>query len=127
MKRKIVIICVSLLAVIVMLVVGFVSWFIYADNYQLIDRGSSSSPDGGYEVVFHQVDSPHWPFGSVDVKVTLRNKESKKKIEVIETSISNDGASFCEQDWTVVWQEESVEITLRGSEQNDAVYLIPLK
>lgn len=127
MKRKIIIACVSVLAVFVLLIAGLVGWFIYADNYQLSDRGRSSSPDGRYEVVFHQVGSPQWPFGSVDVRATLRIKESKKKIEVIETSIRNDGVPFYEQDWSVVWQDESVEITLRGSEQEDAVYLVPLQ
>ena len=59
-------------------------------------------------------------------KVSIKDVENDKNIKVIKTSISDDGTSLRESNWTVVWYDDEVQITLRGTEQEDANYTVAL-
>ena len=102
--------------------------YIYLDKYMLTNKGTEISPDGEYKIVFQQVGSPEWPLGSVSVKVTVKNNKSNKNIDVIKTSLNNDGSSFSKYNWDVVWHDEKVEITLEGADDAaGTVYYVDLQ
>ena len=105
----------------------FIFSFIYSNNYKLTDVGTEISPDGKYSVLFQMVGQPEWPFGATTVKVTVKEVDSNKQLEVIDASINDDGATLRNSNWTVVWQSDTVEITLKGSEQEDKSYIVPLQ
>ena len=105
----------------------FIFSFIYSNNYKLTDVGTEISPDGKYSVLFQMVGQPEWPFGATTVKVTVTEVGSNKQLEVIDASINDDGAILRKSNWTVVWQRDTVEITLKGSEQEDKSYIVPLQ
>lgn len=102
--------------------------FKYYRDKKLIFIASSVSPDSKYEVVLHQRGA--WtavsPFGPSNVKVSLKDKESNKTLEEVFSSIANDGAALYEDNWTVVWYEKQVEVTLHGCEQEDELYILDL-
>ena len=104
----------------------FIFSFIYSKN-KLTDVGTEISPDGKYSVLFQMVGQPDWPFGATTVKVTVTEVGSNKQLEVIDASINDDGATLRKSNWTVVWQSDTVEITLKGSEQEDKSYIVPLQ
>ena len=45
-----------------------------------------------------------------------------KKIDEIQTSISNDGSRLYRENATVIWKDREVDITLHGCEQEDETY-----
>ena len=89
-------------------------------NFMLPDEiATYNSPDGEYILVFEQMGSPQWPFGPVDVRLTLKNHKGKT-IKRVSTQVHNDGGSADE--WNVKsidWNEDTVVVTLRGAEMED--------
>ena len=116
-----------MLSAIVIFIVAGIGWFIYNTEYKLTLAGTENSPDGKYTVTFQMVGSPDWPFGSTTVKITVEEIGSKKTLKVIDTSIDDDGVKLREDNWDVVWQDDSVKIILKGSEQEDAVHTVMLQ
>ena len=126
-KKRIIITVVSIF-ILIFLAVGYVIFaFIYNNNYKLTDAGTEISPDGKYSVLFQMVGQPEWPFGATTVKVTVKEVDSNKQLEVIDASIQDDGGILSEFNWDVVWKSDTVEITLKGSEQKDKSYIVPLQ
>ena len=126
-KKRIIITVVSIF-ILIFLAVGYVIFaFIYNNNYELTDAGTEISPDGKYSVLFQMVGQPEWPFGATTVKVTVKEVDSNKQLEVIDASIQDDGGILSEFNWDVVWKSDTVEITLKGSEQKDKSYIVPLQ
>ena len=126
MKKKIIIAIISTFSAGVVLIAACIGWFVYNDEYKLTLAGTENSPDGKYAVVFQRVGSPDWPFGSTAVRITVKDINNKKKLKVINTSIHNDGGVLSKYNWDVLWQDESVKIILKGSEQKDAVHIVML-
>ncbi len=126
MKKKIIIIVVSLLSGLAVLASVHIGLSIYRNEYKLTDKGTELSPDGNFAVVFQMIGVPDWPFGPTHVKVTVKETESNEAIKIIDTYIQDDGATLRKDNWYVVWQSDSVEITLKGSEQEDSVYTVQL-
>lgn len=126
MKRKVItaVIC-SILVVLITIFVG-IGYNIYKSEYKLTDSGVEHSPDGKYSVTFQMVGYPQWPFGSTKVRVTVSETDSEKEITVINDEISDDGANLRSENWFVEWLDDTVKITLKGSEQYDKLYTIPL-
>ncbi len=87
---------------------------------------TSVSPNGKYEAILQQVGDPDWPFGSTSLKVIIKNIETNKNIDVIESSVADDGSNLFEKNWEVVWYDTDVDIILKGSEQQDAIHTIQL-
>ncbi len=126
MKKKIIIAIISTFSAGVVLIAACIGWFVYNNEYKLTLAGTENSPDGNYAVVFQMVGSPDWPFGSTAVRITVKEIKNNEKLRVIDTSIHNDGGVLSEYNWDVLWQDESVKIILKGSEQKDAVHIVML-
>ncbi len=126
MKKKIIIIAVSLLLGSALLASVHIGLSIYKTEHKLSDKGTELSPDGRFAVVFQMVGVPDWPFGSTHVKVTVKETASNETVEIIDTYVEDDGAALSQDNWYVIWQSGSVEITLKGSEQEDTVYTVQL-
>lgn len=127
MKRKIKIAVVSALSAVIIFVVAGIGWYVYETEYKLTQTATEISPDGKYTANLYMVGCPDWPFGDTTVRVTIKQTGSLKKLEVIEADISDDGRSLNKDNWQVIWQENSVEIILRGCEQRDEIYTVTLK
>lgn len=127
MKRKIKIAVVSALSAVTIFVVAGIGWYVYETEYKLTKTATEISPDGKYTATLYMVGCPDWTFGDTTVKVTIKETESRKKSKIIEADISDDGKNLHEDNWQVIWQENSVEVILRGSEQRDEVYTVMLQ
>ena len=126
-KKKIIIAVISVLSTIIIFIAVSIGLFVYNTEYKLALAGTENSPDGKYTVIFQMVGNPDWPFGSTAVKVTVKETEGNKIVKVIDTSIDDDGAKLREDNWDVVWQDDSVKIILKGSEHEDAVHTVMLQ
>ena len=83
------------------------------------------SPNGEYSLVFEQMGDPAWPFGSTDVRLTLK-EHNGKIIERVSTQIQDDGANASEHHVvSVSWNNDAVVVILRGSEMQDKEVAIP--
>ncbi len=127
MKKKIKIAVISVFSAVAIFTVASIGWFVYNTEYKLTLAGTEISPDGKFTATLQMVGCPDWPFGSTSVRITVKETESKKKLKVIDTSIDDDGANLREENWDVVWQNGSVTIILKGSEQKDAVHAVALQ
>lgn len=127
MKKKIKIAVISVLSAIAVFIAASIGWSVYETEYKLTKTATEISPDGKYTATLYMVGCPDWPFGDTTVRVTIKQTGSLKKSEAFEADISDDGASLREDNWEVIWQENSVEIILKGSEQRDEVYTVTLQ
>lgn len=114
-----------IVAAVVLYLVIEVAVFFYETELKITDVAEKTSPDGQYVAVFQEVGTPVWPFGPASVRITVK-ETSGRKIEVIRTTIQDDGARVKPFHWKVVWGDNEVVITLNGSEQEDAVHTVPL-
>ena len=102
------------------LILIFVGGFHYTVNCKEILRDTSTSPDEKYELSLIEKGEPDWPFGPAHAKIALKDKNG-----VISThyfNVSNDGATISENNWTVFWKENCVQIIVNGEEQYDKLY-----
>ena len=82
-----------------------------------------SSPDGRYTLSVTELGEPDWPFGADHLRVRLWASGRSDDFRVsFSADVANDGA---EAAFDVQWQSDGVRVTLRGSEQPDAVYFLP--
>ena len=65
-------------------------------------------------------------FGSTTVKIIVAEVSNHKILKVIDTSIQDDGGVLRKTNWDVSWLTNTVKITLRGSEQKDAIHIVTL-
>lgn len=119
----------QILGVIALAFVAYIAaqsaWLFYETELKITDVAQKTSPDSQYVAVFQEVGTPVWPFGPASVRVTVK-EASGRKIEVIRTTVQDDGARMKPLNWKVTWGEDEAVITLNGSEQEDAVYTVPL-
>ncbi len=83
-----------------------------------------NSTNGEYSLLFEQLGSPDWPFGSTDVRLTLKNQDGKT-INRLSTYVNDDGASAGE--WnikSISWDDDAVVVILRGAEMEDKEFSI---
>lgn len=117
---KIILMCVLFIILMLAILIGSM---VYVMEYKVTEVGVETSYDGKYEVVFSQIGEPEWPFGSTHVRIEVREKDGEK-IDKVETSIRDDGASLHESNWKVDWYPAGLDITLMGSEQEDDIYTV---
>lgn len=79
------------------------------------------SPDNKYTLSFIETESAIF-FGPSEVSLVLRNGDEEK--HEINTEICNDGKRLDAYNWRVNWQHDYVEVTLKGEEQDDEVFII---
>lgn len=114
-----------IISIITLLVISLVvgALFFYTEHASSSKKTTIAvynNTDNGYQVVFEQVGEP-FTFGPHNVKITLKDA-SGKKVDHIDTKISNDGATLSEHNAIVSWEDCKVKVTLRGDEQKDVVY-----
>ena len=99
-----------------------------AFNFMLPEEiATYHSPDGEYSLVFEQMDSPAWPFGPTDVRLTLKNHNGKI-IERVSTQVFNDGVNADEGNISSIsWNDDAVIVVLRASEMKDKEVSIAYK
>ena len=107
-----------ILLIVVILSVLFMP--IYYMNYKT-KTISEIYGDNNYKIVLKTIGESGFPFGDAKVKVTLYN-DKNKKIDSFVAIIKNDGKNIGEENISVDWLEEKVEITLIGEEQEDKIY-----
>lgn len=100
--------------------------FRYAMKYKITEVGTEISADGKFVVVFQMIGEPEWPFGSTHVQMIIKRADGIV-IEKIKESIQDDGSIFREENWSVGWRDNLVEITLKGSEQEDEKFVVLLE
>ena len=77
------------------------------------------SPNGEYSLVFEQMGDPAWPFGPVDVRLTLKN-HTGKIIERVSAQVFNDGGSASKDNIaSIAWNDDAVIIVLSACEMED--------
>ncbi len=105
-----------LLGFFVLLVVIFIVVLVI-EYHKVSTVDKQTSPDEEYVLKFQTVGAPVWPYGPVDVRLVL--KENWSVISKTSTEIWNDGKSLSEDDWSVTWYDDYVEVILSGEEQYD--------
>ncbi len=105
-----------LLGFVVLLMVILIVVLVIEDHkVSTVDK--QTSPDEEYVLKFQTVGAPMWPYGPGDVRLVL--KENWSVISKTSTEIWNDGKSLSEDDWSVIWYDDYVEVILSGEEQYD--------
>lgn len=115
-KIKIVLLIMGILVVWILLLVGS---FLYVTEYKYTDIDTQISPDERCQITLQMKGEPEWPFGRTygRIIVTYDDEIIKKP----EFEISDDGAMLGTKNWDVAWGLAGVQVTLKGSEQEDQV------
>lgn len=118
---KIVLILLVVSVVITLAIIGlvYILWSGSFDHLFVSEIATYDSPDGAYTLVFEQVGSPSWPFGPVDVRLTLKNSKGVY-IDQISAQVYNDGVSADPDNIkSIQWGEDEVVVILERREQPD--------
>ena len=113
-----------------LIVVGFLGFFIfilfvgikYRTSYAKTEIETLISTDGKFKLTIYEIGEPDWPFGSTHCRFTLY--EQDKKINKLDFSIRNDGASAHNENFDVNWEKDYVMIVVSGKEQEDISYYL---
>ena len=98
--------------------------FMLPSEIVLREITSYTSPDGEYSLVFEQVGDPDWPFGSTEIRLTLKNGDGEI-VERVSASLHDDGANASEHNVVSVrWDDKGVTVVLRASEMEDKEVVI---
>lgn len=94
----------------------------YKTNYRKTEVLSSSS--GDYRLSIYMIGEPQFPYGYTKWGFSIY--KGKAKITTESLSLLNDGQIVTEDNFSVVWTENTVTIIASGSEQEDTKYIIRL-
>jgi hypothetical protein len=89
---------------------------VYELNYAVSTVDTSVSPDGNYTLELQSVGEPMF-FSPAGARLVL--KFGRYEVSRMDTQISDDGGQVRPTSWQVSWEDDGVEVRLRGSEQND--------
>lgn len=92
----------------------------YVNLYSASDIETKISPDDKYEIIFQNVGLPDFPFGYSHAKIIL--KEGNKIITKQRFDVANDGVALVPGNWEVTWQQDCVQVVIKGSEQHKILY-----
>ena len=107
-----------LLAITAYVFIGLL-WSGAFNKFDVHDIGSFDDPNGKYSLVYQQLGAPEWPFGPVEVRLTLKDNNGKK-LRSLDTLVFDDGAGASELNIkSIEWTDASVVIVLRASEMPD--------
>ena len=93
-------------------------WNIRSQARTEVYRGTSE--DGRYSLTISEIGEPDFPFGPAHYEAVLRGESGR--CVILRTDVHDDGGRG---GYAVEWQKDAVRITMRGSEQDDAVFLLP--
>lgn len=89
---------------------------VYELDYAVRTVDTSTSPDGRYTLELQSVGEPMF-FSPAGARLVL--KFDRYEVSRMDTQISDDGGQVRPTSWQVSWEDDGVEVRLRGSEQND--------
>ena len=79
------------------------------------------SLDGKYTLVFEQMGDPGWPFGSAEVRLTLKDSGGKT-LDRVSANVYNDGGDAHSGNIEKIqWGETEVVVTLSSDEHPDQI------
>lgn len=108
---------------IVIIIGVLIAIFVYITKIKITDVAEFINEENKYKIVFQAVGEPEWPFGRTKVKVTLVNSNNIK-IKSFKEYISDDGATASENNISVNWYDDHVEVILKGGEQEDDMHIL---
>ena len=118
-------ILISIILLILISVVLFVSLFIYEDQFAKREVYRESSPNGEFVFGHYQVGQPGWPFGPVKAQIKILNSEGKtidKEAIVIHTDGGQLNEFYIDE---VCWSDNTIEVVCSG-EDGTASYVLEL-
>lgn len=92
----------------------FLGIFCYDLDYRVSEIARKAAPDGSQEVVFYEIGSAVF-FGPSDVRLVL--EQDGTELNRIDLSISNDGKSLDDSNWSPVWLTDQFRVFIYGEEQ----------
>ena len=123
MSKRVLILVISLVSIFLMAFAALaIWWFSYNTHIRIKDVCRYTNPENQYTIVFQAVGSPV-SFGATSVKVSLLD-DTDKIVESITTTIQDDGAIARKDNLSVTWFDDYAQVTLHGSEQEDAVHIM---
>lgn len=93
----------------------------YELNYAIRTVDTKTSPDSQYEIILQSVGSPIF-FSNADGRLVL--KQGRETIAKYNFTLADDGGSIRPEIWSVVWNDNHVQIIVCGEEQSDQEYLL---
>lgn len=109
-------------APIVLLFLFVIACLLYRTDYAKTEILTSASTDGQYSLTVYQIGEPDWPFGPTHCRFDLKN--DSKRIVKYPFSIRNDGVSVSMNNFTAVWNSDSVTVRVIGEEQPEDTYIL---
>ncbi len=94
----------------------------YKTNYRKTEVLSSSS--GDYRLSIYMIGEPQFPYGYTKWGFSLYR--GKEKLGEKSMALLNDGKVLTEENFSVIWAESNLTITVFGSEQEDTKCIIRL-
>ena len=83
-----------------------------------------TSPNGEFRLIISEIGTPDWPFGYDHLRVALYGTDGNDYRASFRADVANKGM---QAGFEVEWLEDSVQITLIGSGQPTAYYILPFK
>ena len=130
--KKALIITLIILGIILVLVLAlwgmvYLLWNGSFDSLYICEIATYESPDGQYILIFEQVGSPGWPFGPVDVRLTLRTSRGVY-IDRISATVYNDGTNAHTGNIeSIQWGETAITVILNRGEAHNQGFIFMLK
>ena len=109
-------------AIFILLLLLLGGSFYYKAELELKPVVQEVSPDGRAELTVSMVGEPAWPFGPTDCRFELYVEG--KRVVKHGFSIHNDGVSATENNFSVTWHKDHVEILVTAEEQPDELCII---
>lgn len=106
-------------AILIGLVLLMLISFWYVTGFRHTDIDTQTSPDGRCQLTLQMEGEPEWPFGSTDGRIIVSYDD--KVIKKIKFMVQDDGSLLTKGNWEIAWGVAGVQITLKGSEQENQV------
>lgn len=122
MKKKVLTVVLSIESVLLVLAVLFIIVLAGGDkNTEQTTLTQENDPTGRYAVTVWRIGEPTWSFGPDRLKVQLFDTENPEENVSFEADVKSDGAYAT---YEIEWVEDGAKITLYGSEQAPAAYIL---
>ena len=110
------------LAAILLLYLFLFACIMYRTGYAATEVIHTLSADAQHSLAVSMIGEPDWPFGPTHCRFDL--EKDGKRILRHSFSVRNDGASVSENNFTVVWNPDSVSVLVTGEEQPEDTYIL---
>ena len=123
--RLVAIIATGMILLLFLLAIAGVVWFDWNNHQKATHIETLTSPDGRYALRMEQIGNPAF-FDAADGRAALYETGSCEPIETLRFSVANDGAGLFPENWQVTWEEKRVILTVKGLEEPEKSYELPL-